>query len=274
MIIGGYTSYPPMIPLHQGGGGGYHVELQPGPPNQPPPIVQSQPPKGETKTIPGGAQVYHINLDPSSGPPSQSASSQQPSGKGPPPSSQPPPPSSVSHGKGHGPPQPQITMEKLNDRAYHPSHLPEGMYRMPMLGIPPPMPPSAGQQVRSIRWPVHHKKPMQYFEFQMQPVKPGGSISQGYSRANPSSGGPPSAAPPPPPQSQASQQPGQPPQMHYQRRYWSAMRTTKTFGLGEGQKDTASRWIQLHLWRNQFNMTLLIKYKFSNFKHNVIKLNG
>lgn len=215
IIIGGYSSYPPnMMPLHQGSG--YHVELQPGPPNQPPPPVQTQPTKVETKTVQGSAQVYH--LDQSSQPPPSQSSSQPGPKLNQSLSAQPPPSTSVPHNKGHGPPQPQITMEKLSDRAYHPAHLPEGMYRMPLMGIPPTMPPTAGQQVRTIRWPVHHKKPTQYFEFQMQPVKPGGSISQGYaSRANPSSG--PAQPAQQQPQSQPSQQTGQPPQMHYQRRY-------------------------------------------------------
>lgn len=160
IILGGYPSYGPnMIPMHQGPG--YHVELQPGPPNQPP-TSQSQPIKSEGihqkithnfsnhddlnvshtlgKTVPGGAQVYHINLDQPPQPPmsvSQSVSKNQSL----PSSSQPPTSVTMSHGKGHGPPpQPQITMEKLNDRGgYHPAHLPEAMYRMPILSLPPSM---------------------------------------------------------------------------------------------------------------------------------------
>lgn len=167
-----YPTYAPnmSLSLHQG----YHVELQ----QVPPPPPQSQPPSGpphkiDSKSVPQGAQVYHINLDQSSGPPQQSSS--QPGAKLSQSQSQ------VQHKSG-APPPAQITMEKLNDRGYHldkqqpvQGHLSDNIYRMPpgmhanIMGIPP--------------------QPQQSTQ-QMQPVKPGGSISQGYAagRVNPSSG--------------------------------------------------------------------------------------
>lgn len=188
-----YPTYAPnmSLSLHQG----YHVELQQVPPPQ---VPQSQPPSGpqhkiDSKSVPQGGQVYHINLDQSSGPPQQSSSQSGAKLS----QSQP----QVQHKSG-APPPAQITMEKLNDRGYHmdkqqtvQGHLPDSIYRMPpgmhanIMGLPPQAQQSA-QQVRSHKWPTHHKKANTSFILQMQPVKPGGSISQGYAagRVNPSSG--------------------------------------------------------------------------------------
>lgn len=166
--------YPFPSGIHQG----YHVELQQT--AQPPPPSQSQSSK-DPKSVPPGAQVYHINLDQSS------ASAQQ---------SQPPPgaklnqsqqSTSVQH-KQHGP---QIGMEKKLDHGYQQSgHLPENMYRITplhanaMMGIQSQIPGQQNQVQNSNnnRW---QQKKATSFILQMQPGKPGGNISQGYGQQQP-----------------------------------------------------------------------------------------
>lgn len=127
------------------------MELSQGPP--PPQSSQSQPPVShpslsvsqaqshevKSKQMPGS--VYHINLDQ---PPPSSSQSQSSAQK-----------IQVQSNQPHKVHAQQITLEKLNERAYHmdkgqppPNHLAEAMYRVPMLanGMPLQLPPQ-GQSV-------------------------------------------------------------------------------------------------------------------------------